>query len=271
MLCVQVIQDAKFPPRSAEILVTAAVRVILGNAQHDEGISPGTTYISNDHKVMTSEVVLTLNGTKLTASPVGELVDGEYQYRIGNLVNVIAGDEEDVYNDDSNTFYVNNAKFNINDLVLDNSNFTTNGALIISKNTADEMATCVWCGGYSYAKLYFPLSINNLNELTLSLVSYTADGVSTEHDDEIKVVVDGRLYAGNKAYILKSASNETISNNNIYPVTGTSLASGYRYSNNTSLYLADDTESQANSATFDYNYTTKEGVQHTGTITYKVN
>ncbi|NRB22219.1 hypothetical protein [Shewanella sp.] len=123
--------------------------------------------------MITSEVVLTLNGTKLTASPVGELVDGEYQYRIGNLVNVIAGDEEDVYNDDSNTFYVNNAKFNINDLVLDNS----------------------------YAKLYFPLSINNLNELTLSLVSYTADGVSTEYDDEIKVVVDGKLYAGNKAYI----------------------------------------------------------------------
>ncbi len=49
MLCVQVIQDAKFTPRSAEIIVTGAVRVILGNAQHDEGISPGTTYISNDH------------------------------------------------------------------------------------------------------------------------------------------------------------------------------------------------------------------------------
>ncbi|AQS35551.1 hypothetical protein Sps_00331 [Shewanella psychrophila] len=255
---------------SVMLVATDSVKVIPGNIQNEEGVSPGTTYLMSEHKIIGTDVALSLNGTKLTASPVDELIDGEYQYRVGELVNVIASNEEDVYNDDSNPLYVYNISFNINDVVLDNRNFTTNGSLIVSKNTADETVICGWCGASNSVSLYFPTSINNLHELTLTMTSYKEHGVSNDYHNEIKVVVAGELYSTSKQYLLKAAQNENINSSSIYPQTGTSLESGYRYSNYTYLHLEDDVVNNENSATFDYSYTTKEGVHQTGTMTYKV-
>jgi hypothetical protein len=84
------------------------------------------------------------------------------------------------------------------------------------------------------------------------------------------VVVDGQLYSTSKLFLLKAAQNESVSSNYYYPQVGTSLNSGYRYSNYAYTYLADDMVGSENSATFDYAYTTKDGDSITGTVTYKV-
>ena len=255
---------------SVELLANDFVTIIPGNTQNDEGITPGTTYVSIEQVAVDTSVELTFNGTKLTASPVSELVDGEYQYRVGKLVNVIADKEENVNSDDSEAFNVSKAAFNVNDVVLDNRNHTTNGALIVAKNTADVAVNCGWCGNSNNVVLYTPTSINNLNELTFTLTSYIENGVAQDYQREIRVVADGHPYYANKTFLLKAAQNESLSYNYYYPQVGTSLDSGYRYSNYTYIYLADDMVGSENSVTFDYTYTTKDGDTQTGTVTYKV-
>ncbi|MBW8186693.1 hypothetical protein [Shewanella nanhaiensis] len=257
---------------SVELTATAVVTIIPGNTLNDQGVTPGTTYVSVAPEAIDTSVELTLNGTKLTASPAAELADGEYQYRVGDLVNVIADEEQNVYSDDSEVFTVSKSAFNVNDVVLDNKNYTTDGALIVAKNTADVAVNCNWCGGSGSVKLYMPTSIRNLNELTYTLTSYTNNGVAQDYHRIIRVITNGQLYSTNKELLLKAAQNENINSNYYYyyPQVGTSLDSGYRYSNYTYLNLNDDVVGSENSMTFDYSYTTKEGDTQTGTITYKV-
>lgn len=248
-----------------------ALKVIPGNTTNDQGVLPGSTSVKRDNKTLESQVSLTLNGTKLTATPTSAtLEDGEYEYRVGKLVNVISGQEEDVSNDNINALNVYKTSFSINDVVLDNVNYTTNGALIVAKNTADVAVSCGWCGGSSSVRVYFPLSINSLSDLTLTMTSYTANGVNIAANNVIQVVQSGYLGNVNKQYLLKAAQNENITYDSISPLRGTSLESGYKYSSYAYLYLEDDTASRANSATFDYSYTTKAGERKTGTITLKV-
>lgn len=248
-----------------------ALKVIPGNTTNDQGVLPGSTSVKRDNKTLESQVSLTLNGTKLTATPTSAtLEDGEYEYRVGKLVNVISGQEEDVSNDNINALNVYKTSFSINDVVLDNVNYTTNGALIVAKNTADVAVSCGWCGGSSSVRVYFPLSINSLSDLTLTMTSYTANGVNIAANNVIQVVQSGYLGNVNKQYLLKAAQNENITYDSISPLRGTSLESGYKYSSYAYLYLEDDTASRANSATFDYSYTTKAGERKTGTITLNV-
>lgn len=248
-----------------------ALKVILGNTTNDQGVSPGSTSVKRDNKTLESQVTLTLNGTKLTASPnPASLDDGEYEYRIGKLVNVISGQQEDVSNDNLSRFDVYKNSFSINDIVLDNTNYTTNGALVVGKNTADVAVSCSWCGSNSNVRAYFPMSINSLREFTLTMTSYTTNGVNIAANNVIQVVQSGYLGNVNKQYLLKAAHNENVIYDSVSPLRGTSLESGYRYSSNAYLYLEDDTASRTNSATFDYSYTTKAGESKTGTISLKI-
>jgi hypothetical protein len=256
---------------SVTLATVNALKVILGNTTNDQGVSPGSTSVKRDNKTLESQVTLTLNGTKLTASPnPASLDDGEYEYRIGKLVNVISGQQEDVSNDNLSRFDVYKNSFSINDIVLDNTNYTTNGALVVGKNTADVAVSCSWCGSNSNVRVYFPMSINSLREFTLTMTSYTTNGVNIAANNVIQVVQSGYLGNVNKQYLLKASHNENVIYDSVSPLRGTSLESGYRYSSNAYLYLEDDTASRTNSATFDYSYTTKAGESKTGTITLKV-
>ncbi|NRD72963.1 hypothetical protein HQQ94_06865 [Shewanella sp. VB17] len=257
---------------SVELTSIDAVKIIAGNTVNEQGVTPGDTYIELDNRAIATKVVLTLNGTKLTASPVdAALAEGEYQYKVGKLVNTASGTEENIANSQQ-SFVVYNNEFDINDVVLDNSNFTTNGIVIEGKNTAGEEACLYGCSGSGSAQLFFPLSINSLKDFTLTLTSYVENGVNNEIYKVFNVVKNDALLDNlYKKYVVKAAENERIDRNSISIQTGTSLASGYRYSTDIYyVYLYDDTASQSNSATFDYSYTTKAGVTQTGTVTYKV-
>lgn len=111
-----------------------------------------------------------------------------------------------------------------------------------------------------------------MKDFTLTLTSYVENGVNNEIYKVFNVVKNDALLDNlYKKYVVKAAENERIDRNSISIQTGTSLASGYRYSTDIYyVYLYDDTASQSNSATFDYSYTTKAGVTQTGTVTYKV-
>lgn len=250
-------------------------KVIKGNDSDNDLVPAGTTRVGSVFEEIPATASLSHNNTFLTVTANTNLTGGTYSYEIDKLVNAQTGEEFNT------NFHVNFeieedeltvGTFDINDIKLDNNNGTTNGALIVTQNTAGEASTSTDINRHS--NLYFPLSILSLDYLELNRVSYISNGNPVDSPRQIKVIVDGEPVTSARN-LVSLATNENVESHNGYSAqadTQTSLADGkWYYTNSGGFYSNDNSGSEVNSATFTYIYRVKgEDIVHEGTITLPV-
>jgi len=247
------------------------VQVTRGNEESVDFILPGTTFINSFDKSLDVTTSTSLNGTLLSFGPALELESGSnYRYRI----EAVKDNRNDSVVEVSRTLDVNvpfntesGPVFNIQDIILDNQNFYTNGSLILPTNTAGQADTRSESSRSIY--MYLPLSIQSLKNLTLQQTAKTEQGVVSNNITTHILVRDGQPRIS-KDYVVKVASNENLSRNGIYPETGTTLDDGWYYRYGNFGYSSDDKTGNVNNITFEYVYETLDGEFHTGTITLPV-
>jgi hypothetical protein len=252
---------------------TSGFKAIKGNDNSNDIVLPGTTIITGDIDVPVS-FETSLNNTKLTITPVSALTAGQnYRYDVNSLVLTSTEQSVDV-NGDYLSFSIENssdAVFDINDLRLDNNNYTTNGTAILTENSAGDIASPYNSNRNVY--IYLPTSINTLQTLTLRRVSITQNGISTNSVRDYTFVRNGNFDNLSSIGLLQLAENETIVNDNlsINVETGSAQPDSQKvYRAYLSTYNSDNMTGSENSVTFQYAYETKAGVVATGTITIPV-
>lgn len=254
-----------------ELVREDQIVVTRGNEKADDFVLPGTTTVFSEDQAVDVVTTLSLNDTLLAVEPATTLNDGAtYQYRISRLKDK----NKDVeFNPNHYLRFVaaqetSDLTFDINDLVLDNANYTNNGTTIITENTASQVSSSTDYSRSAY--LFFPASIYTLKNLTMKLVNTVDDGVSQNFSQTYTIVEDGQIKQASKVFVLEVAENETIqSSSSIYSyVRGTTLSEGYHWRLSYGIdYLSDDTDSNTNNASFEYIYETLDGEIHSGTIT----
>jgi len=258
---------------SLSLTNTSGFTVVKGDDDTNDVVLPGTTILTGGVDVpVTFET--SLNKTKLTIKPVNTLTLGQsYTYNVNSLVVAATEDSVDI-NGDSLSFSIENSSdvaFDINDVHLDNNNYTTNGTAIITANSAGDGVN-----PYNYdrnAYLYLPSSINTLQSLSFRQVSVTQDGASSNLIRNYIFVKDGSPYSISSVGLVQLAQNENVVKENIYIdiESGTAQADSQKvYRAYTYVYVSDDLDSSENSLTFEYAYETKAGVVATGVITIPV-
>jgi hypothetical protein len=258
---------------SLSLTNTSGFTVVKGNDDSNDVVLPGTTVITGNVDVPVS-FETSLNNTKLTITPNNTLSAGQsYQYNVDSLVVVsteqivnISGDILS-FNIDTNS----DVAFDINDVRLDNNNFTTNGVAILATNSAGDSTTPSDYDNSVY--FYFPESINTLQSFSLRLVSVTKDGVSNNSVRDYTIVNNGTPYGLSPLGLVSLASNEILVSGNlsISIEKGTAQPDSQKvYRGYTYQYTSDNLNSSENSLTFQYAYETKAGVLATGTITIPV-
>lgn len=248
---------------------TSGYTVVKGNDDSNDIVLPGTTIISGNVDVPVS-FETSLNNTKLTITPISTLTSGQsYQYDINSLVVTSTEQSVDV-NGDSLSFSIEDLSddaFDINEVRVDNNNFTTNGVAITVTNTAGDVANP--SNNNSNIYIYLPSSIETLQNFSLRLVSITVDDISNNSIRDYRFVRDGSPYNVSTLGLIQLAENETILSDNlsINIEKGSAQEDSQKvYSAYTYYYMSDDMNNSENSLTFEYAYETKAGVVSTGTI-----
>lgn len=264
-------QGISVPTESTSIKSVTGFTTTKGNDSADDLILPGTTLFTGGFAVPSSHT-LTLNNTKLAITPASPLTQsGLYKFNVGNVEVNTTNQMVDI-NDDSLFFdHVNtNQIFDINGVKLDNENYTTNGVVIASVNTANEVSSSYDRNRSVY--FYLPTSIQNLQNFTMRQVSVTEDNIARTDVQNFTFVDDGNIYS-HRVGVVKLAENEVVVNDDmsINVITGaaqddTNLV--YRKSNYE--YMSDNTSTLKNSISFEYAYETLAGDISTGTITIPV-
>ncbi|WP_440874066.1 hypothetical protein [Thalassotalea sp. PLHSN55] len=245
--------------------------VTKGNDSADDLILPGVTSITRGLTIPTT-ISMSLNDTKLTVSPNSGLENGEqYTYMVGDLTVNTTSEVEDLYDDNASFTYIDEQQtFDINNVKLDNNNYTTNGLTITPLNTANEVTVVSDSNRSVY--LYLPASINSLKNFTLRKSIVVEDNVQTSDNRHYVLVEDNdvRVY---RVGVLTLADNETVLRDSLYTdvVLGTAQSDAQLlYRTGVSEYMSDNTSANVNSISFEYAYETKAGEVSTGTITLPV-
>jgi len=248
--------------------------VTKGNASDSDLVTNGTTEISISDIEVPLDITLSHNNTFLTAQSNSTLAPGKYYYRTGYFINRETGELSTNYSD-TTQLTINeqpsNLVFDINDIKLDNNNGTTNGMPIVDTNTAGIANTA--SDSYASNFLYLPQSIEALEFLQLSMISYIYNGVLHYSNSQYEYVTDNNINSLNSYYLVKLATNENVRpsgiNNYRYQ---TSITDGLWYrSYYNYFYSSDNTTTSTNTATFNYVYRVAgEETVVQGTITLPV-
>ncbi|NVK54491.1 MAG: hypothetical protein HWE26_02660 [Alteromonadaceae bacterium] len=232
----------------------------------------GYTRLRTAEKDASVSVEVAKNNTQLILTPDTELLGNTvYNYVINELTSIASGEQVNLSSDDKVfTTSVNaNDEFSISDVVLDNANYYSNGALLVAENTAGEANTAN--ERRERVNLLLPTSIESLNYLVMNLQSYTENDQQYTDYASYEIVFDGNVQIS-RSFALNVAENENIVRDSYYNfVKGTTMASGeFRYVLSISMYLNDNKPENANTMTFNYEYQTQAGVTDSGTITLPV-
>jgi hypothetical protein len=246
--------------------------VLKGNSDTNDAVAPGTTLITGGLSFPVT-FTLSLNDTRLTVTPLSPLtVADSYQYDIKTVMNKASLESEDIYNDNL-TFEIEDSSgdiFSIEDIKLDNENYTSNGVAFIASNSAGELASpSNWS---NYAQLYLPVSIHSLQKLTLRRTSLIRNGVSSVEFEDYNVVYDGVINAV-AVGVVSLAENESVNNqsyNRSVIVKSAQAETQKVYRVPTWVYMSDNVNAETNSISFEYTVETKNGDVSTGNITLPV-
>ncbi|WDT84921.1 hypothetical protein [Alteromonas sp. 009811495] len=253
-------------------LVYEDVTVTRGNDSADDTVPAGYTYVRSTDREVSVTASQALGGIKHTFTP-DEALQGNtsYRYEIGEVTPASGTPATELYDDEySFTTPASDAgDFDINSLVLDNFNYYTNGAVIVSENTAG-----VANPAYPYSRnvsVLLPTSIESLNYLILNTQSYSENGSVYTRERQYEIVRDG--YVSATPYLaLDAAENEIVDNNSSENIMlGTTATDGsHVYRRSINIYLEDNTADYPVTVTFSYEYQTKEGETGSGTMTLPV-
>lgn len=253
-------------------LVYQDINVTKGNDSESDGVPEGYTYIVEEQAQVPLSFTQSLGGIKHTFSPIEALNSNtSYQYSVGVITPLAGGQAGDIYGDDVSfsTGENTNANFNINDLKFDNANYYSNGELIVSENTAGMENTAYERSQSVYTLL--PSSIESLNYLTITLLSYNEYGNENVIMSQYELVRNGSVHI-QRLLAIDVAENENIVNQSgMSMLVGTTANDGtYVYRNHTGQYLGDNTADSPVTITFSYEYQTKQGENASGTLTLPV-
>lgn len=256
---------------SVVLLEQNKLTVTPGNLSSSDFVPAGTTRFVKKNVPVESEVTLSNNDTLLKFEPTEELssfTDYVIQF---NEIKVKGTDTEFVdsrANASFETLGVSEQVFDINDLIVDNGNFATNGEYIITENTAGETFTTYLRNGR--INIILPNSIASLENFTLRLVGKVANGRLTAADDHYEIVENGVVKVSAYDSVALAFNEERVGDvGNVF--SGLSVADGkYLMVRNLYHYFDDNTSTDENSVTFEYSYETKEGDIEEGTITLAV-
>lgn len=248
------------------------INVIRGNDSTEDTVPAGSTNILSESVEVEVSAATSLNGVKHTFTPTDVLsANTSYTYSIGEVTPVSGGVAGDVYGDEIEftTPVDSNLVFNINDLKLDNRNYYTNGALIVSENTAGVANTAFDFS--NNVNILLPASVETLNYLVLNFQSYNEFGSDFSFTRQEVLVQDGNIFLS-RYFALDVAENENVNNqtNTSLMLGSTAEDSTYVYGDFMYLYLRDNTASDPVTVTFTYEYQTKGGESASGTLTLPV-
>jgi hypothetical protein len=253
-------------------LVYEDVTVTRGNDSADDTVPAGYTYVRSTDREVSVTASQALGGIKHTFTP-DEALQGNtsYRYEIGEVTPASGTLATELYEDEYSftTPAGDTGDFDINSLVLDNFNYFTNGAVIVSENTAG-----VANPAYPYSRnvsVLLPTSIESLNYLILNTQSYSENGNVYTRERQYEIVRDG--YVSATPYLaLDVAENEIVDNNSSENIMlGTTATDGsHVYRRSINIYLEDNTADYPVTVTFSYEYQTKEGETGSGTMTLPV-
>lgn len=253
-------------------LTYSTYTITPGNASDTDTVPTGTTSIESVDVQVDVSITSELGDVKFTMTPDEALLaDTQYSYEIGGVSALSDGIEIDFYNDEI-TFTTpadDSIVFDINDVIVDNRNFYSNGGLIVSENTAGEPNTATERDGWAY--LLFPTSVESLEYLTIRIFEYFEDGATRTFANTLEIVRDGSVSTSSDV-ALKVAQNENISREYyIGYITGTVLDTATQvYERQTSVYIGDNKATDVNTISFTYEYLTKAGEPGVGTLTLPV-
>jgi hypothetical protein len=260
---------------SVKLTKKNALKITKGNASSTDVVLAGTTAIDSSDETVEVTTQLSLNDTLLTVTPKAALAEGYYyNYAVGGLKDRSLGTAINVSNDDLDFYVKGTSTFAITDLKLDNNNYYTNGALINATNTANEAPNqnSINPNQAQSVLIYLPLSIDNLETLTLRKEKTTKENIEANTVQNISVVANGHLNQASKTLAVSLAPNENVVFNfslfNLHK--GSLVSDGYWYIFSADEYMQDNTGSSANNITFSYALETKAGAVETGTITLPV-
>lgn len=250
-------------------LTYESLEIIVGDESDTDAVPSGYTQVRSVEEEVPLSLTTGLNNTQVILTPDSPLpANTEHQYTIGMLMDVSTGLQFEL-NDDEVSFTTPvsaTAVFDINDILVDNENYYTNGSLIVTENSAGVPSEQSEYRASVY--FYLPPSIETLNYLILNLVSYTRDGTEYQQSRTLEVVMNGDVnyspYVG-----LNIASNEILDANYAYSrfIRGATLDTGdLVYRVGSTLYLGDNKPENVNSVRFNYEYQTNEGVTASGVM-----
>lgn len=248
------------------------ITVTRGNDSDSDGVPLGYTYVER----VTQEVAIisspSLGGIKQTFSPAETLRGNtSYEFNIGQVMPLAGGASTTVYNDDLSftTGPSEENAFSINDVTIDNTNYYSNGAIIISENSAGEPNTANNNDGS--VRFMFPVSVESLNFLNITTQSYTEGEDSFDYVRRLEIVRNGNVRVSRR-FALAVAANESVDTDSyVSLLRGSAIEdSTYIYTENAYLTLGDNTAEMPSSVTFFYEYQTKDGVNDSGTLTLPV-
>ena len=264
-------QAVAVPSESVSLESTSGFSVVKGNDDDNDFILPGVTLFSGGLTIPVSHT-MSLNDTKLKVTPESALtIPGNYRYNIGNVEVISTEEVTDIYNDSLYFTLTNTSEvFDINDVKIDNVNFTTNGEVITATNTAGEPSNS---SDYSRSvRIFLPASVQSLQNFTMRQVKVVEN--NTERTDVRRFVfVDNGYISINRYGIVKLAENEEVETDNmeVSIITGAAQAdSQFIYRSNGSEYLSDNTATSTNTISYEYAYETLAGEVSTGMITLPV-
>ena len=248
------------------------VSIVRGNESADDSVPSGYTYILSEEASVELDQSVALGGVKHTLTPATELLTNtNYRFAIGEVSPTSGGVSANVYGDDYSFTTPTNetAEFDINALKLDNSNFYSNGTVIVRENTAGVPNSANSYG--NLVSILLPTSVESLNYLIINFESYTEYGNEYAFVNQYELVRNENIFM-QRLLALNVAQNESISNQSgISYITGTTVVDGeYIYRDSIGLYLEDNTAENPVSATFSYEYQTKAGENASGKLTLPI-
>lgn len=248
------------------------VSIVRGNESADDSVPNGFTYILSEEASVELSQNVALSGVKHTFTPATELqANTNYRFAIGEVSPTSGGVSANVYGDDYSftTPTDETAEFDINALKLDNSNFYSNGSVIVSENTAGVSNSANNYG--NSVSILLPTSVESLNYLIINFESYTEYGNQYAFVNSYELVRDENIFM-QRQFAINVAQNESISNQSgMSYLRGTTVADGeYIYRDSIGLYLEDNTAENPVSATFSYEYQTKAGENASGKLTLPI-
>lgn len=258
-------------PAEVELSFLNGVTAIRGDASDEDAVPNGTTMFLSGEDV---PVLLdfSLGNTQATLRPGQALIPGlNYRYTIGAVVTTRTNSSQD---DSSDNVSFSTARsdegFSINDIILDNNNFTTNGQPIVATTSDGVPSTAT--NQQRGVSIMLPPSAAGLDNLRFTAVSSIVNGVSSTSNFSLTLVQQGNVFGSSFVRSVPTANNEVTTGSTIRAIQGSTVPEGeYRYQSLGFFQsLSDNTEASENSITFVYELTRSNGVEESGTITLPV-